>query len=295
MRALGVVIACASAACLAKPELPGSVGSCTHFGPWGSVQDDIFQAVNTSSHSEWGAWLSPDTLELVFASDRDGTSGIYQALRATPSAAFDPPAKLVLDPPPAFDGDPFVTDDDTQIWYSALYPDVDITAATRTGRDAAFGPSVHQGPLNTSAAESDPELSHDLLTLYYTSSFNGSKDIWVATRKRVEDQFDGGVVITALSGNLPSTAESGDSSPTVSADGLDLFFDSDRSGTVTNLYEATRTDATTPQFTTTRFAPTMGTTDDGDPYLSRDGRMLVFHRFGGTSRDLVYVERGCLD
>ena len=95
--------------------------------------------------------------------------------------------------------------------------------------DFTFGEPTNLGPsINSSAREQGPSISSDSLELYFMSQRSGGYgdwDIYVAERETVADDWG-----TAV--NLGSTINSTfrDGQPEISADGLSLFFDSDRPG-----------------------------------------------------------------
>ena len=95
--------------------------------------------------------------------------------------------------------------------------------------DFTFGEPTNLGPMvNSTDSETGPSLSTDGLALYFRSSRSGgygSRDIWVAMRQTVDDPSWEAV-------NLGPTVntEHIESNPDISADGLTLYFYSDRPG-----------------------------------------------------------------
>jgi len=124
-----------------------------------------------------------------------------------------------------------------------------VLALAGIGAGGEFGPwdePVNLGsPPNLSTTnEQGPALSTDNLTLYFGSNRtggSGGNDLWFSTRDSVDDAFGEPV-------NLGSTVNSsaGDNSPTLSVDGLLMFFTSNRSGGAgsNDIYMCSRTDAT---------------------------------------------------
>ena len=95
--------------------------------------------------------------------------------------------------------------------------------------DFTFGTPTNLGPtVNTSAFDGVPSISADGLELYFSSGRPGgygSLDIWVTTRPTKDDPWGTPV-------NLGSTVNSGydDPTPSISTDGLTLYFSSNRPG-----------------------------------------------------------------
>jgi hypothetical protein len=96
---------------------------------------------------------------------------------------------------------------------------------------AEWGPwsePVNLSVVNSSAADNQPTLSSDELSLYFASSRPGGlggNDIWVSRRASVDSPWEVPVVLGAAV-NSPSN----DQGPTLSHDGLLLFFHSNRPG-----------------------------------------------------------------
>jgi len=166
--------------------------------------------------------------------------------------------------------------------------------------DFVFGEAVHLGTrLNTSSNDGQPCVSTNGLELYFQSdrpSGQGKGDIWLCTRASIDDNWGGPV-------NIGPTVNSsaGESEPYTSANGLELFFSSDRSGGVggVDLYVATRT---TIQHAWREPVNLGGQVNmwsaDYGASLSGDGLTLYFdsNRSGGSGKSDIWVTtRATLD
>ncbi|HET8935876.1 MAG TPA: hypothetical protein VFN67_20655 [Polyangiales bacterium] len=78
--------------------------------------------------------------------------------------------------------------------------------------------------LASTAKTDNPSLSADMLEMYFTSERTGNADLYVAERSSVQTSFSAPVRIDALS------TEGVETSPAISADGLSLYWASDREG-----------------------------------------------------------------
>ncbi|MHC4175279.1 MAG: LamG-like jellyroll fold domain-containing protein [Planctomycetota bacterium] len=109
------------------------------------------------------------------------------------------------------------------------YGNVDIWVATRATKDDPWGEPVNPGPLvNSSVRDQTPDISDDGLALYFSSDRpggSGDRDIWVTTRTTTGDPW-GEPVNLGPTVNGPGL----DRGPSISADGLSLFFHASRSG-----------------------------------------------------------------
>jgi hypothetical protein len=115
----------------------------------------------------------------------------------------------------------------------------DIWVSTRASRGDEWGPAESLGsPINSGVAELSPCLSADGLELYLAKGpvQQGDADIHVARRNSPSDPWGAPVNLgTQVNGTGPSF----DVAPSVTADGLELYFNSNRSGR-TGIYVCTR-------------------------------------------------------
>ncbi len=102
-------------------------------------------------------------------------------------------------------------------------------AADVANADFTFGGPTNMGPtVNTSSDDMHPTVSADGLSLIFNSwrtGGSGGADLWVTRRPTVSDPWDTTVNLGAL---VNSGAE--DRAPSISADGLELYFHSNRPG-----------------------------------------------------------------
>jgi len=103
-----------------------------------------------------------------------------------------------------------------------------VLAAEVTNADFTFGTPTNLGPIvNSLAFEGSPDISNDGLSLFFDAYFRpggpGDWDIWVATRDLTNGDWGAAVPLPP-----PINSPYADAGPTISADGLSLFFASDR-------------------------------------------------------------------
>jgi Tol biopolymer transport system component len=155
----------------------------------------------------------------------------------------------------------------------------DLWVATRPTASNPWGEPVNLGPtVNSSASEWTPSISADGLELFFFSGAGrggrGSYDLWVTTRATKEDDWGNPV-------NLGSTVNSSaeDWGTSISADGLSLFFSSNRPGGSGShdLWVTTRATTDDPWGTPVNLGPTVNSsTMEIVPRISADGRTLFF-------------------
>ena len=193
--------------------------------------------VNTA-YRENASFISIDGLSLYFGSNRPGTSGerdVWVATRATENDDWGIPVNLG---PPVnsqfFDSYPCISPDGLEFYFmSKLRPGGfghdDIWVSRRQSKDDPWSDPVNLGSsINTSLPDYSPGLSTDGLELYFNSTGHGGfgkHDIFVCRRATVAD--DWGPPINLGSG---VNSQSHDISPSISADGLCLFFSDHEAG-----------------------------------------------------------------
>jgi hypothetical protein len=226
-RSVAAVLVLAALACITLTDAysapPFIFGTPTNLGPM----------VN-SAYADNGTSLSADGLELYFGSDRPGGSGgqdIWVTTRETKDDDWGQPVNLG---PPVNSSDwdwmPSISADGLTLYFGSMRPggsgNYDLWVTTRETTNANWGTPVNLGPpVNSSADEIGPSISADGLSLYFSEyevfrpGGYGLTDMWVTTRRTVSDPWG-----TPM--NLGSTVNSSswDDVPSISADGLLLFF-----------------------------------------------------------------------
>ncbi len=154
-----------------------------------------------------------------------------------------------------------------------------VIHASIASADFTFGEPVNLGPkVNSTTEELSPCVSCDGLELYfapYREGGSGGCDLWVSTRRSVEDDW-------GMPRNLGPLVNSpySDLSPSISADGLELYFHSnDRPGGLGlgDIWVARRSTKDAPWGKPENLGPPVNSADwDYAPSLSSDGLSLYF-------------------
>jgi Tol biopolymer transport system component len=181
-----------------------------------------------------------------------------------------------------FDGGPSVSADGLTLFYISERDGGsgggDIWVATRRTPSEPFGRVTNLGStVNGPGDEGSPSISHDGLSLYFDSDPSrsggiGSGDIWLTTRKTLSDPF--GISINL---GAPVDSAAADGFPNISADGLSLYFVSDRPGGYggTDLWVATRETTAQPFSIVTNLGPAVNTSAmEWSPDISPNGLTL---------------------
>jgi Tol biopolymer transport system component len=166
--------------------------------------------------------------------------------------------------------------------------------AARETKDDEWGPAVYLGStLNGPMSESYPSISIDGLELFYTAPFwqsgwtqFGGADLWVSRRSSVSGDW-------GAPENLGSVVNTSyhDTEPSISADGLELYFCSNRPGGSDEwtVWVTTRKKKDDPW----EEPVDLGLGDAGTPNILADGLVLVFSssRPGGYGEGDIWMTR----
>jgi len=176
-----------------------------------------------------------------------------------------------------------ISSDGLELYYGSdrLGGQGDIWVTTRENVTDPWELSFNPGtPVNGPYGEGAPCLTFDGLSLYFGSNRpggSGNWDIYVATRKTTDDPWEEPV---NLGPSVNSTSD--ESSPSISADGLSLYFQSSRPsgfGDV-DIYVTTRESISDPWIPAVNLGSTVNNTGlDLCPRISKDGLLLCFSRF----------------
>lgn len=249
--------------------------------------------VNSSS-GDVVAIVSADGCALYLASDRPGGYGGYDAYVATRQSINDEWGPAVnlgqtvnsssLDGPwsVSADGLSLYLNSDRPGGYGSYDLWVTTQVTTRTSPSTIWSKPVNLGStVNSSSSDLHPNISSDGLSLYFASNRTGGSgglDLWVTTRTSLSAAWGTPV-------NLGPTvnSSSGDYQPSISPDGLSLFFASTRPGGFgpDDIYVTTRASVSEAWGTPVNLGPQINTpAEDFCPSLSPDGSTLYFASSG---------------
>jgi hypothetical protein len=234
-------------------------------------------------HDPHGCCFSRDGLELYFSSTRPGgLSGsspkfdIWVATRETIDAPWGEPVNLGANVnSPEREIAPAISPDGLELYFT-FYQDRNIRVCSRPSKDGPWSRPEILGPPVGLQQDQYPEVSADGLSLYFESirpGGYGSYDIYMATRATEHDPWGPPV-------NLGPTVNSshGDGDPSISSDGLALFFGSNRPGGsgTWDLWVTTRP-TTDAEWGPPVNCPSLNSSgQDIHPAISPDGSVLYF-------------------
>jgi Tol biopolymer transport system component len=240
--------------------------------------------LNSAQNDDY-VWLPADELTVYVGSERTGGLGaadLWIATRASASAAFGTLTDITSLDSTAYDERPSLTADGLAIFFDSnrgTDGHYDIYIATRADVSADFGPPSPVTAINAANAnDQSPTISADGTVLYFMSDRAGGAggfDLYRATRANTSTPFGTPTAVAELN------SANNDEDPVVSADGLTIFFESDRAGGPGSLDILKATRATTSDGFGTPVLVTELNTPTGDwvTWLSADGCRL----YGGNN------------
>lgn len=196
------------------------------------------------------------------------------------------------------EGSPDISADGMVLYFDALMRpggpggwDIWMSRAETPHQD--FSPAVPlPEPINSPFSDSGPCIADDGLTLYFASDRpggNGSFDLWMATRETTDGPWGEPV-------NLGTTINSAysDNHPSISADGLALYFDSRRPGEPgrsgrNDIYVSRRTSVDDP-WDKPEALPMNTDEHEYSPDIAADGSTLYYDSYL-AGRDLWVMKR----
>lgn len=172
-------------------------------------------------------------------------------------------------------------------WAMMLVVGLITTTGTRVKADVTFGEPVPWGPpVNHYTTEASASMSADGLEFYFDSWQGGAGilDIWVTKRASTEDEWGPAEALG------PAVNSDGfDWTPRISADGLELYFTSDRLGGKGgfDIYVTRRESLNSVWGPAENVGAWINTTaHEGEPCVSADGLELYYSTYGQ-----LYVSR----
>lgn len=234
--------------------------------------------------------LTDDLLEIVFDSN-DFT------LRTSTRDTVEDPWSFALPVPglavPGTDTGAEISRDGLSLWWSSnrtgSVGNHDLWFATRPTRQSDWGAAMQVAELNSTGLEAYPTLTDDRLMIVFTGiGTDMTRDLFSSTRDSVASAW--GPRSPLVTVNSPGT----DQAPHLSADGLTLYFSSDRAGGAggSDLYVARRATREDNFSAAEAIADLNTPVSEQDPWETSDGSVFVFGRSQNDSSCEFYsVER----
>jgi hypothetical protein len=238
------------------------------FGPFGAPEPlEGFAGADDPS-------FTADGLEIYF--DANDSSHIHVAVRASTDEPWGEPVPVDAVGEDANGKTPWITPDGLQLYFAAEREGgagvTDLWWIERPDRASPWGEVQAVPNVNTALEEFAPSLSTDGLQLLFTRAEVGMgvQELWLARRDAVGASWN---EPESLPINDPSMK---DSDPVFSPDGLEVWWVHGVTATDHDLYFARRGAPDEPFAAPTPAVELNSTAFEGDPWLSADGREIVF-------------------
>ena len=224
--------------------------------------------------------LSSDELEIYFASTKAGTLDIYMSARASITAPWGA-ASVVQELSTATydDQEPELTEDNLTLYFASNRPgaesDTHIWVSRRKTRTDPWG-APEQFKLNgTSMTARGPAIDAQQLALvFYSDGAQGDYDLYRITRASTADGWGPPAALSEVNSNVF------DWDPGLFRDGRGLIFGSRRGGSSKNqpsdLFETAAASDSGTFAAPHALSELNSKASEGDPWLSNDGRHIVF-------------------
>lgn len=214
---------------------------------------------------------------------------------------FDTPTEVLNVNSSSRDFNPCISADALSLFFISNRPggvgSMDIWVTTRETIYVPWGTPVNLGPtINSPVGDGGVSISSDGLSLYFSSARSsgyGNGDLWVATRDTTHNEWG-----TPMNLGLTVNSSADQCYPSISADGLALYFSSNQGGGygAYDLWVTRRETIHEPWGAAVNLGPTVNTSAyEVDPGISADGRTLFFasDRSGGygSATDDIWVTR----
>lgn len=265
---------------------PGPDAACLGTGTFTDIAP--VSAINDAT-TQFGSFLSPDGLTLLW-DQSDGThERLYMTVRATRTAAFPAGARIPGTFPQANQGDASLTGDGLELYFdsdesggSCLY------RATRATTAAPFDPPVALVALCATDATAGAQISADGLTLVYNSALDAAAegDLYLTARADRGTEFPTGKKLMGLPTSIGY--------PALSADRLRLWFEQELTGGALKIVSAARISPSDvfSQLHDITELDTDGT--EGDVSFTLDEAQVAFASQRDGSYDVFTASRPCL-
>ena len=273
------------------------------FSDW-SAPVYLGPVINSASNDQQPA-IAKNGLSMYFSSNRPGGLGGFD-MYVSQRESFDDPWGQPVNLGPTLntasnEGNPAFSRDEHLMFFqsdrSGGFGGIDIWVSRRCHKhdDFDWQPAVNLGAgLNSAAGDNAPSYFENddegVPQLYFASNRPGGfggLDIYLS-EQTADGSFGPAVLVTELS------SPGGDSRPSIRRDGLEIFLQSDRTGTMggVDLWVATRKSTLDAWSTPVNLGDTINSAfSEQNPYLSFDGRTLLFasDRPGGSGGPDLYM------
>jgi Tol biopolymer transport system component len=236
--------------------------------------------------------LTWDERIVTFHARASASIDVYIATRSNRTDPFDAPRPVTALNSPFSDYDPDLSADGLTIAYAPVLGDgglQHILTATRPTVDAAFGAPQRATVLDGTSDDIQPFLTLDGTEIWFSSArLDGTYDRIYRAARDSSGAFGPPVLVGEL-----GTSTSDSDLPVLSADGLTIYFESDRSGGKGggDIWTATRPTKSSPFGPPTNVTELNSALEEGPTWLSPDNCRLYLGGDPVNGYDMWVAER----
>ncbi len=271
-------------------------GDACSFGPF-SAPTPLPGGVNSPT-DDWGPILSDDQLTMYFYSQRASSPGspdIWWSHRADTSSNFPAATEIVEVSTPGHDHFPRPTADELELFLTNdTTGPFNVYVSVRQDRASVWGAPALVPELVANTSTQGLAISRDGLRMVLESNFTSEYHLYSTSRA------DRGSAFAPIQWITELNSSGRDRSPWLSADELEIYFSSNRPGTLglLDIYRASRPSIDASWSTPENVTELNSTNDDYAPALSNDGTQLYYSynsaTSGGANADVWLATRSCL-
>lgn len=267
----------------------GGGGSAPALGPFDNVGP--VAELNTQDDED-DPTFTDDGLELFFNTNRSGpgASLIWRSQRSSTTEPWGAPTQVEALDLAGVESNPVVSGDGLTMWLSArpTTGDYEIYRSTRPDRSAIWSTPSLMVELNSTDDDHFAAITADRRLAVLTSQRTGGLggwDLWLAARSTASKQWDPPTLLSELD------TSASEASAWLRSDGLEIYFSRGGGGSSEDVFRASRPDLASPF---TGMEPVLElnlSIGESDPWVSSDGRYVMFARGTAPNRDLFEGHR----
>lgn len=264
----------------------GSSARCDKTKTFGTPQ--VVTELDQSASTEFGARLTADELTVFFTVTDSFGIRIFSATRATSSATFGIATFASTLSATGSNSYPSLTGDGLAIFLESdrvADAGFDLFEAVRVTSSGPFGALAQIPSLDTPTFDGQPYVAPDGKTLYFVHGATSAGPFNIYASAWTGAQFGGPVVMGVVE------ASTSQSAPVITADGMTLYYASDRAGGSggIDVWKATRKVAGSPVFNAPVHVPELDTASTDQPtWISADECVIYLQSTRNAAELKIY-------
>jgi len=247
-----------------------------------------------SASDDWFPTPTRGELELYFYGyiGALGDAEIVRSTRPDTAAPFSAASRVTELESSDDDTSVALSEDSLVLVMTRVTATTQLYEATRSSPTGTFSTPIAIASIMAGADDLSPWLTSDGLRMLFASRRSGLLDLYETTRTTRATPWSAPTLLAPLASPVH------DDNPTLTEDGLEIFFSSDRAGSQAyDVYRATRDAIDQPFGPPTKVVELSSARDDIGTRLSRDGRRMYLAydavRTGGQNAGIYVATRDC--